>query len=103
MSVPKLLSPAELEARLRLFPAWAAKALDAQDGRLERELKFESFERAFAFLTGLALAAQRLNHHPEIFNVYTTVRLTLRTHDAGGITALDFELAAAAEALLRAH
>ena len=98
MSAPKLLAPAELEARLRLFPAWTAL-----EGRLERELKFDSFERAFAFLTGLAIAAQRLNHHPEIFNVYTTVRLTLRTHDAGGLTALDFQLAEAADALLRAQ
>ena len=101
MSVPKLLAPAELEAQLRLFPGWTVHAEGG--GRLERELKFDSFERAFAFLTGLAIAAQRLNHHPEIFNVYTTVRLTLRTHDAGGLTGLDFELAAAAESLLRAH
>jgi 4a-hydroxytetrahydrobiopterin dehydratase len=97
MSTPAKLSTEELQSRLQALPHWSLR-----DGRLQRELKFGSFERAFGFMTALALVAQRLNHHPEWFNVYDRVSITLWTHDAGGITALDFELAAAAEQLLTA-
>lgn len=64
------------------------------DGKLHKEYEFEDFVEAFAFMTAAALCAERKNHHPEWFNVYRTVRVDLSTHDAGGITTWDVELAA---------
>jgi 4a-hydroxytetrahydrobiopterin dehydratase len=64
-----------------------------EGGKLHKEYVFEDFVRAFAFMTAAALCAERRNHHPEWFNVYKTVRVDLHTHDAGGITAFDVELA----------
>ena len=54
---------------------------------------FKNFSEAFAFMTRVALAAEKMDHHPDWSNVYKTVDVTLNTHDAGGVTALDFELA----------
>jgi 4a-hydroxytetrahydrobiopterin dehydratase len=65
------------------------------DGKLSRTYQFHDFVEAFGFMTRAALIAERMNHHPEWFNVYRTVRVDLTTHDAGGISPLDFELAAA--------
>jgi len=64
-----------------------------QDGKLHKEYVFADFVEAFAFMSGAALCAERKNHHPEWFNVYRTVRVDLSTHDAGGITTWDIELA----------
>ena len=64
-----------------------------------REYRFADFVTAFAFMAGVALVAERMNHHPEWFNVYGTVRVHLTTHDAGGITRKDLELARAMDAL----
>ena len=64
-----------------------------EDGKLHREFRFSDFTGAFAFMTRVALVAERMNHHPEWFNVYNRVRIDLTTHDAGGLTTLDFELA----------
>lgn len=55
--------------------------------------KFEDFKTAFAFMTRTALKAEQMDHHPEWFNVYNTVDVTLSTHDAGGVTEKDLELA----------
>ena len=63
------------------------------DGKLHREYKFADFVHAFGFMTTAALAIEKMNHHPEWFNVYNQVRVDLTTHDAGGITAKDVELA----------
>ena len=60
---------------------------------MTRELVFKDFNRAFAFVTQVALAAEKRDHHPEWFNVYNKVRITLSTHDAGGITQKDIDLA----------
>jgi 4a-hydroxytetrahydrobiopterin dehydratase len=56
---------------------------------------FADFSAAFGFMARVALAAEKMDHHPEWFNVYKTVQVTLSTHDAGGVTALDVELAQA--------
>ena len=56
---------------------------------------FKDFNEAFGFMTRAALVAEKMDHHPEWFNVYKTVEVTLSTHDAGGITELDIKLAAA--------
>jgi 4a-hydroxytetrahydrobiopterin dehydratase len=66
----------------------------ADDGlSIRRTFTFRNFSEAFAFMTRSALAAEKLDHHPDWSNVYKTVEVTLNTHDAGGLTALDFELA----------
>ncbi|MBI5910537.1 MAG: 4a-hydroxytetrahydrobiopterin dehydratase [Betaproteobacteria bacterium] len=58
---------------------------------------FKDFNQAFGFMTRAALAAEKMDHHPEWFNVYKTVAVTLSTHDAGGVTELDIKLAEAME------
>jgi len=67
-----------------------------EDGRdaMTREFVFKDFNQAFAFMTRVALHAEKHDHHPEWFNVYNKVRITLSTHDAGGITQKDLLLAA---------
>jgi len=65
------------------------------EGKLHRRYRFANFVSAFGFMTQIALVAERMNHHPEWFNVYNQVRVDLTTHDAGGITELDVRLATA--------
>jgi 4a-hydroxytetrahydrobiopterin dehydratase len=60
---------------------------------LTRSYRFSDFNAAFGFMTCVALKAEQMNHHPEWFNVYNAVDVTLTTHDAGGVTALDLALA----------
>jgi 4a-hydroxytetrahydrobiopterin dehydratase len=62
---------------------------------------FKDFNQAFGFMTRAALMAEKMDHHPEWFNVYKTVEVTLSTHDAGGVTELDIKLAEAMEQLSR--
>ena len=85
-----LLSPESVATKLQDLPGWS---LDG--GKLYRSFRFADFRRAFAFMSGAALAAERLNHHPEWFNVWSKVDVHLNTHEAGGITDLDFQLAQA--------
>ena len=80
-------------------PPGGAAGLDLQDGKLHREFTFPDFVRAFAFMSGAALRAEAMGHHPEWFNVYNRVVVDLMTHDAQGITRLDFELAEHLQAL----
>ena len=63
------------------------------EGKLHKDFKFEDFDKAVGFILQVAEIAGSLNHHPEIFNVYNKVSLDLTTHDAGGITGLDFAFA----------
>lgn len=65
------------------------------DAKLVRELKFKDFNQAFAFMTGVAAEAERINHHPDWSNVYNRVTISLQTHETGGITDHDIELAQA--------
>ena len=88
MTRPPRLSDSQLEEALHSLEGWGL-----QDGKLHREYRFGDFSRAFAFMTRCALAAEQLDHHPEWFNVYNRVVVDLQTHDAGGITQLDLELA----------
>ena len=82
------LSDTDIQARLGNMPGWSVV-----DGKLHREYKFQDFVHAFGFMASAALVAESMNHHPEWFNVYSTVNVDLATHDAGGITELDFTLA----------
>lgn len=72
-------------------------ALDDSASSISKTFKFASFVEAFGFMAESALAAEKLNHHPEWFNVYSRVEVKLNTHDAGGLTELDFKLAKAME------
>lgn len=92
----KKLSDAEIAASLANLEGWS------RDGdKLLRELRFADFVTAFGFMAAAALVAERMNHHPEWFNVYGTVRIHLATHDAGGITSNDLELARAMNAIAK--
>lgn len=91
------LKTAEIKTHLARVPMWKVVG-----GKLHREYKFPDFIEAFGFMTSAALVAQTMNHHPEWFNVYGTVRIDLTTHDCGGISELDFTLAARMEALAEA-
>ncbi len=66
---------------------------------ITRKFTFKNFREAFAFMTKVAEVAEEINHHPEWFNVYKTVEVTLSTHDAGGVTELDLKLAEAIDKL----
>ena len=66
---------------------------------ITRSYRFKDFSAAFGFMTRAALAAEKLDHHPEWFNVYNRVDVTLSTHDAGGLTERDIQLATAMDAI----
>ena len=66
---------------------------ESQRDAITREFVFKDFNQAFAFMTQIALAAEKRDHHPEWSNVYNKVRITLSTHDAGGVTEKDLDLA----------
>ena len=82
------LSSGELEAALSDLSGWEHK-----DGKLHKEYKLGSFIEAFGFMSQIALHAEKMNHHPELFNVYNEVKIDLVTHDADGISELDIKLA----------
>jgi 4a-hydroxytetrahydrobiopterin dehydratase len=82
------LSQDDILERLKELEHWSVK-----DQKLHREYTFKDFVRAFGFMSSVALLAEKMNHHPEWFNVYNTVRVELTTHDAGGISSKDFKLA----------
>ena len=87
MKIPKL-SENEIRQRLGEVPGWHVDA-----DKLRREFQFANFVTAFGFMTRVALLAEKADHHPEWFNVYNKVRIELTTHDAGGLSARDFDLA----------
>ena len=89
------LSSDEIQTGLKKVAGWVI-----QDAKLHKEFQFSSFIEAFGFMTQLALVAESMNHHPEWFNVYNRVVIDLTTHDAGGISNLDFELASKANNLI---
>ena len=88
----KKLSPAARAAALKKLRKW--KSVEGRDA-IARTFAFANFNQAFAFMTRAALLAEKLDHHPEWFNVYNKVDVTLSTHDAGGVTAKDIEMATA--------
>lgn len=81
---------------LSALPGWTAA--DGRDA-IARTYLFNDFNAAFGFMTRVALAAERMDHHPEWFNVYNRVDVVLSTHDAGGVTELDVQLARLMDAL----
>ena len=96
MENPEKLRDEEVQARMKDLAGW-----NIVDGKLHREFQFKNFVEAFSFMTSLAMHAEAKGHHPEWFNVYNRVVIDLSTHDVGGLSAFDFEFAAAANALYR--
>ncbi len=92
--MPQILDDATIRDRLGGLAGWTL-----QDGKLHRELAFADFSEAFGFLTRVALLAEKHGHHPEIRNSYRTVVIELVSHDAGGVTDADLEMARAIAAL----
>lgn len=88
------LTNSEIEAHLEGVAGWSV-----EDGKLHKQFQFETFVEAFGFMTSLALIAEKMNHHPEWFNVYNRVTIDLMTHDVGGISDVDFQLAKEADTL----
>ncbi|MCU0794342.1 MAG: 4a-hydroxytetrahydrobiopterin dehydratase [Akkermansiaceae bacterium] len=83
-----LLEPSELKAALKKLPDW-----ELEGKKIVRTLEFEEFSEAIDFVNGVAEIAEEADHHPDIRISYTKVTLTLITHDAGGITESDIEVA----------
>ena len=90
----KKLTDAQIQENLAQVDGWTI-----ENGKLHKEFQFDNFVTAFGFMTQLALVAESLNHHPEWFNVYNRVTIDLTTHDAGGISELDFQWAKQADAI----
>ncbi|MEX1019088.1 MAG: 4a-hydroxytetrahydrobiopterin dehydratase [Litorilinea sp.] len=94
--MPQALSQAELDQSLQQLDGWEVK-----DGKLHTELEFDDFVHAFGFMTQAAMLAEKMDHHPEWFNVYNRVVIDLVTHDAGNaISARDIKLAKALSQLV---
>ena len=89
------------EARANLMTELEATGWTAVEGRdaITKTFEFKNFVEAFGWMTQAALWAEKWNHHPEWFNVYRTVTVTLSTHDAGGLSLLDAKLARKMDAL----
>jgi 4a-hydroxytetrahydrobiopterin dehydratase len=82
------LTEDQISAELDTVPGWTLV-----EGKLHRVFNFADFVTAFGFMARAALTAERMNHHPEWFNVYGVVRVDLSTHDCAGLSARDFKLA----------
>lgn len=94
MSDRSRLDEAGISAGLETVPGWRREG-DA----IRRDYEFGDFDEAMAFINRVADVARALDHHPDLSNVYSRVGLTVSTHDAGGLTALDFEFARRVDAL----
>ena len=82
------LSQSEIDEELMSLSGWSIV-----NGKLHKEFQFESFNQAFGFMTRAAMEIEKINHHPEWFNVYNRITIELTTHDSGGITKNDVNLA----------
>jgi len=82
------LSQIDIDEQLKNLPGWSIV-----NEKLHKEFQFESFNQAFGFMTRAAMEIEKMNHHPEWFNVYNRITIDLTTHDAGGITKNDVNLA----------
>ncbi|MGA3190059.1 MAG: 4a-hydroxytetrahydrobiopterin dehydratase [Bryobacteraceae bacterium] len=92
----KKIDDGEVSARVEKMPGWSVTG-----GKLHREYKFADFPHAFGMMATAAPAIEKMDHHPEWSNVYNRVTVDLTTHDAGGITQKDFELAALLEGIAK--
>ena len=95
MMAATLLSSSQLAALSTDLPAW-----QLVDGKLQRDLRFRDFAAAFGFMAQVALIAEGLGHHPEWSNVWNRVTIVLISHDLGGLSTLDVELARRIDAVV---
>ena len=86
----KKLSKTEVTNKLKKLSGW--KLMKGRNA-ITKTFKFKNFTEAFGWMTSMALYAEKKDHHPEWFNVYNTIEVTLSTHDAGGVTSLDLDMA----------
>ena len=93
----KKLTEAQIQERLKELPDW-----EYDDNAIHTSLEFENFKEVFATMTRIAFEAENLNHHPDWHNVYNELNISLSTHDAGGVTENDFDMAHAIEDILNA-
>lgn len=91
----KKLEPRARAAALKSLKGWKETK---NGGAIAKNFKFKDFNEAFGFMTRVALLADKMDHHPEWFNVYNKVEVTLSTHDAGGVTQNDIDMAKAMNA-----
>ncbi len=92
--MPEKMTEQSIAEILGKLPGWEK----AENGRaIRKSFKFKDFSEAWAFMSRVALLAEKMDHHPEWFNVYNRVDVTLNTHDAGGVTERDIKLAQAME------
>ena len=89
------LSPSEIDQLPQQLPGWSLV-----EGKLHREIRFADFNEAFGFMARVALIAEAMNHHPEWSNVWNRVVIELTTHDTGGLSNLDLQLAQRIDALV---
>src|SRR5690625_6285114 len=90
--MPDKQQRAERKAALAELPEWSE--IEERDA-IRRSFRFRNFNEAWGFMSRIALTAEKMDHHPEWFNVYNRVEVTLSTHSAGGVTELDVKLAKA--------
>ncbi|TNE61695.1 MAG: 4a-hydroxytetrahydrobiopterin dehydratase [Alphaproteobacteria bacterium] len=95
MTRPSQLTADARDEALSGLPGWA---YDAADKAIKKTFKFADFSEAWAFMNRAALLAEKMDHHPEWFNVYNRVEVKMTTHDADGVTDLDIRMATAMEA-----
>jgi 4a-hydroxytetrahydrobiopterin dehydratase len=95
----KSMNTQEAQQALEVLQQQAHGPWQLQDDSLHTQWKFKDFVQAMAFMNAVAEVAERMNHHPEWSNVYNRVSVRLTTHDAGGLTHLDFALALAMDSL----
>jgi 4a-hydroxytetrahydrobiopterin dehydratase len=93
MAISKL-NPADLKSAIATLTGWSLA-----NEKLTKSFKFKDFVEAFGFMTKVAIIAEKMDHHPEWFNVYNNLKIELTTHDAGGISKLDIDLATKINAL----
>jgi 4a-hydroxytetrahydrobiopterin dehydratase len=92
ITMPQKLTPDEVTKGMAALQGWTL----ADNGlSIAKSFRFKDFSQAWAFMNRSALLAEKMNHHPEWFNVYNRVDVTLNTHDAKGLTELDFRMASA--------
>ncbi len=87
---PAKLATNAVEEALKSLPGWT---LRADQAAIVKTFRFTDFNEAFGFMTRVAILADKIDHHPEWFNVYNRVDVTLNTHDVGGVSRLDLEMA----------
>ena len=92
-------TPVECKSELAALNTDLVFPWELEDNKLTKTFTFSNFVTAFGFMTQAAMVAEKSNHHPEWFNVYKTVKVQLTTHDAGGISEKDFDLARRMEKL----